>query len=226
MLTAVVHADEPMHHQAGPHTHSTATLSGSLESFWQSRYVSEGTDNLRGAGILSELLTVQWGRFHTDLWQGIGYDTNFAEFNGLAVVDFHLGTVEAYVSYNHKRFFNPDDFDNEIGAGLVYDALPAGLFLALDAYYSFGLDGTHVEFSVGAEHVWRRLTLRPILKLGANAGYLDNTEDGLRSLVPRLDVSSPLAPGVSLVAYGAYNLPLGRSAESFFWAGIGVKMEF
>lgn len=173
LLVTLSLADEPMHHQAGPHTHSHEAFSGSFESLWESRYVSEGTDNLNGAGILSELLTLQWNKyFHTDLWQGIGYNKDFAELNALGVFDFHFGAVEVYASYNHKRFFDSETHDNEIGAGLVYGELPAGMFLALDIYYSFQIEGAYMEASVGMEHEWRGLTFRPILAMGCNADYI------------------------------------------------------
>lgn len=225
-LVPAAMADEPMHHQAAPPAPHDHHFSASFESLWESRYVSEGTDNLDGAGILSELLTVRWGHFHTDVWQGIGYDTNFAELNVLGVFDFHLGPVDLYVSLNHKRFFHSDRHDNEIGGGMVYRELPAGCFAALDWYHSFEIEGSYAEASLGGEWDWRGVTFRPIVALGCNADYLPEADNGLNSLMPRLDVAVPLTDELKLIAYAAYNVPLNETAEGFFWGGVGVKATY
>lgn len=224
--TQFVMADDIMHQHAAPPPPPVREFSASLESLWESRYVTEGTDNLHGSGILSEFLTVRWGHFHTDVWQGIGYDTNFAELNVLGVFDFKAGPLNGYVSFNHKRFFHLDTHDNEIGAGMVYGKFPAHGFLAFDGYYSFEIEGFYGEVSAGAAWDWRGMTFRPAVALGCNAGYVPEGDDGLNTLMPRLDLSVPLTDELSLIAYAAYNVPLNDTADSFFWGGVGLKATF
>jgi hypothetical protein len=83
-----------------------------------------------------------------------------------------------------------------------------------------------VEASIGGEWEWRGLFLRPIVALGCNADYLPKSDDGLNSLMPRVDLSVPVTKDLSLIAYAAYNVPLNDTADAFFWGGLGLKATF
>jgi len=227
MAAASALAEEPdIHHPALSHAASDTPFSITIENLWASRYVTEGTDNLNGHGILSQLVTLRTRSFHVDIWQGTGFDTNYAELNVQAVVDFEVGGVDAYVSFNHKRFFHSDLHDNEVGAGFRYDKLPCDCFVAADWYHSFNAQGSYFEASFGTEKEWRGVKVIPAVAVTFNAGYLEDDARGLRSVMPRLDLSIPLTKSLRLAAYGGWNLPLSEDAEKFFWGGAGLKVEF
>lgn len=215
-----------------------ATTAGTVDIAvaWDSRYVSEGRDNLGGDALAGTTVDASCGNVGLGAWVAASPDTDYREFNVGAAYTVEWRDIEAYVSFTHLRFLSDDEDDNELGAGLAYTSLPAGLAIGLDAYHSFEADGTFLEASLGGEYQpcdW--LTLAPAAALGWNAGYVADGHDGANHFALSVEASVPLKDGLDLAATVAYTwaidsdpgrYPGDEALEDFRHTGIALRGAF
>lgn len=128
-------------------------LEVSVEAAWDSRYVSEGRDNLDKKGLAGTTVEAAFRGISLGVWYAAcpDSDSEYREFNASATYGVEWKSFEAYLSYTHLRFLADDEDDNELGAGIAYTALPANLALGLDGYYSFESEGSFFELLLGVE---------------------------------------------------------------------------
>ena len=205
---------------------------------WESRYVSEGRDNLAGDGLSSVFSDISLGNFTFAPWLAYGYDSEYTELNlnfiyGLKLTD----QLDIYGGYTHlqSRLEGGHTTDNEMFADLVY--MPTTLFDVLVNYYhSFEASGFFWEFALKREQMLNDqtvLTLRSIL--GVNEGYVPNGHNGLNHVQLRLNLAFYPVPCIEIMPYMAYNFAIDSEPEhftgditlrDFFWGGIGVVYHF
>lgn len=219
----------------------------SITPAWDSRYVSEGRDNLDGDslfGATTEIsyLGLPFGEIMVGTWYAWTPDSPaYSEFNAFAEYSFEIGEFGAYFGYNHLRFypeeqFHPDDnYDNEIGAGVSY-GLPLNIGIGADWYYSFDANGSFFELILEGEYeVCKRLTLVPSALLGFNAGYIAAGHDGANNVAVGLEAVVPVNDYIELAGYTAYNWAIDRDfpnypddeiLRDFFYGGVRVTISF
>lgn len=200
---------------------------------WDSRYVSEGRDNLAGDSLAGTTVDASFGGLCLGAWVAASPDADYREFNLGATYAVGWRDLEAYVSFTHLRFLSDEEDDNEVGAGLAYTALPVGLAIGLDAYHSFEAEGTFLEASIGGEYaVCDWLTLAPAAVLGWNEGYIADGHDGANHFALAMEASVPLKEDLDLAASVAYTwsidadpgrYPEDESLEDFLHAGIALR---
>lgn len=159
----------------------TATFanSGELDVGYDSRYISEGRNNLVAGGIT-------WVQLNHDLKNGLsllglyGAGKDYDELNLGIVYTQTYSDVEYYFSYTRLEFFEDNLHDNELGLGAGYSfstAIP--LRLAVDAVYSIEAHGMFVEFSLGSDlTVNEALVISPYIKAGLDVGYASDGKKG------------------------------------------------
>jgi hypothetical protein len=205
---------------------------------WESRYVSEGRDNLAGDGLTSVFSDVSLGNFTFAPWLAYGYESDYSELNlnlvyGLRPTD----QLEIYAGYTHlqTRLDGENTKDNEMFADLVY--MPTELFDVLVNYYlSFEARGSFWEFALEREQMLNDKTvLRLRSILGINEGYVSNGHNGLNHVQLRLNMAFYPVACIEIVPYVAYNFAIDSEPEryagdatlrDFFWGGIGVVYHF
>jgi hypothetical protein len=209
-----------------------------LHFLWESRYVSEGRDNLAGNGLSSVFSDISLGNFTFAPWLAYGYDSEYTELN-LNFIYGHKLTdqLDIYGGYTHlqTRLEGGNTKDNEIFADLIYT--PTTLFdVLVNYYYSFEASGSFWEFALKREQMLNDktvLTLRSIL--GINEGYVPNGHNGLNHAQLRLNLAYYPVPCIEIMPYVAYNFAIDREPErftgditlrDFFWGGIGVIYHF
>ena len=203
---------------------------------WESRYVSEGRDNLDGAGIQTTIIDIEYEFFELLLWNGWGYDSEYDELNIIPSLNYELNNIKIYLDYNHKQFFEDDESENEIGSGISYHGLPYDIFLGFDWYHSFEADGSFYEFSLGSiiEPV-QKVSLAPIFIFGINNNYISDGHDGANHISLQLNGQYEIAKQLNFHGYVRYNIEIDSDPNSFtgdellnnfFWSGIGFEVKF
>ena len=85
---------------------------------WDSRYVSEGRDNLDGRGLASVTSDLSIHNFTFAPWIAHGYDADYSELNLNAIYGTQLSEhVEVDAGYTHLQKHEPGDnaYDSEVG---------------------------------------------------------------------------------------------------------------
>ena len=207
-----------------------------IHGLWESRYVSEGRDNLDGGHLLSTFTEFSFGPLTFAPWFAWDPDSDYTELNLSLVAGTNLGDdFELYAGYTHLRFLNDNLHDNEIGTGLVYTGLD-WIDLGGDAYYSFDAEGTFFElFATHSIEITDRLSVKPYSILGFNAGYVADGHDGANNLIVGLEADWKLSRHLVLNAFTSYNWAIDRDAVNyaddeslgdFFWGGVGFRIDF
>ena len=173
-----------------------------IEIAWDSRYVTEGRDNLAGKGIAGATVEAAFRFLTVGAWFGANPQSavRYRELNGWLALEGAWGAFEGYVSYKHLRLLSDREHDNEMGVGLAYTALPLGLALGVEGYYSFDAGGSFYELVLGGEYqVLDWLMLAPSATMGINAGYIEDGHDGANHIALGLEATYPLAESVHAV---------------------------
>lgn len=207
-----------------------------LQVSWDSRYVTEGRDNLDNAGIQTTSINYEYGLFGMQIWNGWGYESGYDELNLIPSLNYHYKNVDLYFSFNHKRFIQDNDYDNEIGSGISYSGLPYNISLGFDWYHSFTYEGSFYELSLGSEfNPAESVTIEPIMTFGINGGYITDGHDGANHVNFKIDGKYEIADTVDVLGYIGYNIPINhdpaaypgdRLLKHFIWGGIGLEVRF
>ena len=203
---------------------------------WDSRYVSEGRDNLDGESLASATVEASLGGLRLGAWYAASPETDYRELNLGMAYTVESDDLETSIAFTHLRFLTDEEDDNEVGIGLVYAGLPVGLAIGLDAYHSFAAEGSFLEASIGGEYaVCDRLTLAPAAALGWNSGYIADGHDGANHFALSMVAAVPLRDGLGLAATVAYTWAVDADPErhpgdgalgDFLHVGIALRGAF
>lgn len=202
-----------------------------------SRYVSEGRDNLDGEGgvawanlvghvhavggsIFGEVLGMQAvDANYQEINLGLGYEREFGAF-----------TMVAAVSYLWFPQEKGDDDDIEFVLGGEW-ACDSGLGVAAEAVWSTEAEGWFGEVQLYYEaQICDRFTLKPSVILGLNQGYVSDEHDGVNHLAFQLEGAVALTEHLEASIHATYSEPLderpGESLRDLFWLGGAVSYSF
>ena len=219
-------------------THSHSDLEGHFHLGWESRYYSEGRDNLAGDSIFTSSAEFGFEHFSLGYWYAISPEQNYDEFQLSAAYTDHIGDFDYYFSFTHIELFNifpTRQFDNEIGFGISYGELPYDLSIAFDAYYSLAVSGYFAELSLEhSKEITDKLSITTTGILGLNQGYIPNGHDGLNHLALRAGLEYALSDSLSISTHLTYSAPLNRDPNApddqfltnFFHSGINLQWSF
>ncbi|MEM7145416.1 MAG: hypothetical protein AAF591_09785 [Verrucomicrobiota bacterium] len=207
-----------------------------IHSLWESRYVSEGRDNLDGGSLLSFFNEFSWGPFTFAPWYATGPGSDYDELNLSLIAGTSLGeNLELYAGYSHLRFPELNAYDNEIGAGLVYTGLEWA-DVGGKWYHSFATDGSFFEIiATRTFEFTEKFNLTPYSLLGFNAGYIPAGHDGANNLILGINASYIPFPRFEINSFAAYNWEIDSDPErfpedellrNFFWGGAGIRINF
>ncbi|MBT0585883.1 hypothetical protein [Alteromonas oceanisediminis] len=153
---------------------------------YQSRYVTEGRDNLGDGGIawmIAELPTLPY-----DAAENLTFTAEYGvatadsiDYDELIITAAYAGEVGQFsyrMGASRLEFLNDSVFDNELFVN-VSTALTHGIRTTLEAIYSTEQDGTFVLFSNERPFaVNRQFTVTPYIAIGFDYGYASKRYDG------------------------------------------------
>ncbi|MBT8119400.1 MAG: hypothetical protein KJN89_06740 [Gammaproteobacteria bacterium] len=200
---------------------------------WESRYVTEGRDNLSGESLLSLSSEFVIGEANFIPWYAYSPGANYSELN----LNFVYGVlptddVAVYLGYNHirARLSGERANDNEVSLALVHK-LVKHVGLAAEIYHSFEAGGSFLELSAKYNDALnKKLRYGMLAALGTNAGYVADGHTGLNHFQLRVNASYHPIIKAEFYSYLGYNVAINRDVvnysddetlSDFFWGGLG-----
>jgi len=205
---------------------------------WESRYVTEGRDNLSGDALYSASTEFEYRGMNIVPWIATAADSDYSEFNlnivyGLKPVD----KLELFIGYNHIQFSTSDidDHDNEISLGTAYLYRNQLQLLAI-IYHSFEANGAFSEVTLKKSfQIDDALIIDTSAILGINTGYVTDGHKGMNHGQLLANASYLVIDELEVYAYTGYNKAIDRDINrysgdellrDFFWAGAGLIYQF
>lgn len=212
---------------------SNEVLNFSINPSWDSRYVTEGADNLDSGGLFSIDLTLSNNAFSFGLWLAKGDSEDYKEINLYVEYVFLISDVEGYLNLTHLLFpeeANNEDQDNEIGFGLSYNPCQ-WLQPAVDYAWSSEQKSGYVEFSLISELLEdeSQYQITPYLLRSYDFGYVSKDYDGVNHTEVGLELSTLISANTTL-QLGLYHSWAGANLErddldDESWLNIGLSVE-
>ena len=228
-------AHEPEAQLPHERVHAHESVEGHLHTGWESRYSSEGRDNLDGDSIWASSFDLGWNHFIGGVWYGVSPDQNYDELQLTLGLTETVGDFEFYVAYTHLRFPFVDLHDNEVGIGGNWSGLPLELQVTADAYYSFDAEGSFWEVTLNRElRISDRLTLTGSGIFGVNQGYVLDGHNGANHFALRISAKYTITQSLAITAHTAYSWALGSDLNlsgddqliDFFHGGVSLQWSF
>ena len=213
----------------------TDRIEGQVYLGWESRYLSEGRDELDGDSLYVSSFELSWKNLVGGVWYGSSPDQNYDELELSLALTHSIGDFEFYVGYSHIRFPFENEHEDELATGLVWSGLSNGIELSADITYSFETDGFFLEFSAEREfEITDELSLSVAVPFAINQGFVDDGHEGANNIAIQLGLEYSLSDAVSLVAHTTYSWALDRDSTlpgddqliDFFHGGIGPQWSF
>ena len=197
----------------------------------ESKYISEGRDNLEDSALLSIEGTAEWQGATLGLWYATGESEAYDELNVFIEYGFELGIVDASLGYTRLEFLEDDGHDNEISVGIAINSL-AWLTPALDYVYSTEADAGFLEVSLRAEFKLCKEgpTFEFYVLEGFDFGYASDDYDGSNNVQAGIEFSAALTNRLSLVGSLAHSWALEDVKKEGLgdktWVSIGISSDF
>lgn len=205
---------------------------------WESRYITEGRDNLNGKGMISASTEFTYRNLSIVPWVADGIDTDYSEANLNLIYGMKLSDdLELYAGYNllHAREGGVSNTDGELSLDAAYFHAKRFQLLA-SVYHSFDANGTFAEFALKKGYrLNKRLSLSARAVVGINAGYVPDGHNGLNHAQLRANATFQPLHNMDIYAYAGYNKPINRDENrypgdallrDFFWGGAGMTYRF
>lgn len=125
-------------------------IQGDLQTQWQSRYVTEGRDNLPGSSLFSVNAGLSAEDLSAGVWQAWEEGGPYRENNLYPEYAPLLGDWRPYANVTYLQFHPDDPDDVEVGAG-VSRPLNRIVSVALDGTWSRRAEGSFYGLSLIAE---------------------------------------------------------------------------
>ena len=220
------HPSHPTHHDLSEE-HSSDLF---VRTMWDSKYVSEGRDNLGEGGLGSA--SVGWtytsdhnGELIFGGWYAEGTSVDYTELNLGVAYGWSLEKLDIAVGYTWLDYAETDASDNEFaieaGTSLFDDYDVGAVFI-----YSDEAGGAFFEFVVSKSFEEGLATWTPYLLLGINDGFVATEHEGLNNLQMGVEVSASISEHFELSGYLAYTIGLDENAgdtlDDLFWVGVSL----
>jgi len=128
---------------------------------WESRYVSEGRDNLDGSSIVSTTSQFKLRNFYIIPWLGYNHNKDFLAIDLTVLYEISLTSeITGVVGYNHiyERLQGESNNDDEINIDLSYQWLE-NVELTTSLYHSFLTKGAFIEAAANTEFTFNHSQL-------------------------------------------------------------------
>lgn len=183
---------------------------GSAQALWESRYLSEGRDNLAGESLASVCIEGGVDNLSASLWLAQSPDSGYREEQLGVAHSWEWGRLDWEVSAN--LIWLPDgERDQEVGLRLVY---PAGEHLEVhwQIYHSMQAHGFYHLAEVVSPG-WEAGGLELDMKLGSgfNGGYVADGHRGLDHLSAAVEACFALNATWRIVGNLLFASAVGRN---------------
>ena len=196
---------------------------------YDSKYVSQGRDNLGDGGMPSVEVAAEFeSGFTGGIWYADADDVNYDETNYFVEYGFVAGSLEMYVGYTHLAF-NEGPSDDEVGFGITSTELP--IDIAADFVYSEEANGPFVELSVAKPYELNStFSVSPYFMVALDYGYASEAHDGENSYQFGVDIELILFDSFGLSGHIAHSME-GKDVEldvggDQTWVSVALNYRF
>ena len=206
-------------------------LEWSAGAAWDTRYVSEGRNNLPEGGLLTAEAGVGLSGVSLTAAYSFGDKEKYQEVNVSIEYGYEVSGLDLYGGYTRLEFPEDSTNDNEIGAGASF-ALPIGPAAAIDWVYSTEAKGSFVELTLSFEKglPGGLVTVTPYILQGLDFSYATPDNDGLNNFQAGIEASVSVSDKVSVVGHIAHSWAQKDVEEDGLggvsWGGLGIAVEF
>jgi hypothetical protein len=171
-----------------------------LSALWESKYVSEGRNNLENGGIFSLEAVMEWNGLLAGVWYAVGDDETYQEVNFFVEYGFGIGPLDLSAGYARLEFLEDHEDDNEFAAGAALNNIPY-IIPAVDYTYSTEAEGGFLEVSLRSELPFfeERLIVEPYLMQAFDFGLATDDHDGVNNFQVGIGASLSLTDHLDLV---------------------------
>ncbi|MCH1919678.1 hypothetical protein L9G15_09555 [Shewanella sp. A3A] len=150
---------------------------------WESKYISEGRNNLPSGGVIWSGIDYQNGSVLLFERQGVASSENYVEFNGGIGYQLQFDDWQLIGSYTRLEFFGDERcYDNELAAALEYQAWQ-WLTPSLVYTHATAANGGFLEFTLAGHWPLNdSLELSPYVTQGWDFGFATADYDGRNNL--------------------------------------------
>lgn len=174
-----------------------------------SKYVSEGRDNLRKGGAAWFGATHNFGNALTgSVLYGVATDSDvdYDELNLTLQKGWKIGELNGYAYFNRLEYFEGNAHDNEFGLGLNHSILD-GINTNAEFVYNTATDGRFLSLNVSkAVYQNGQHTLTPHAQIGFDDGYASNNHTGYNHTAVGLTYKYQLNTNLAVSLFAEHNL--------------------
>ena len=183
-------------------------LTANIDLGWDSKYVSQGRNNLAKGGIYWMNTSIQYGNLTTYALVGRGDSQAYTEWNiGLEYALDLSEHLEANLGYQRIEGYSSSRCqDNELFAELAYTAKP-WLVPSVSYVYSTEAAGYFVELSLHSYwQVTEQFTLSPYVTQGVDFKYRTEEHNGRNHLQFGLEASYNLTENMNISGHISHSI--------------------
>ncbi|MGB0259229.1 MAG: hypothetical protein ACPGES_11310 [Coraliomargarita sp.] len=198
---------------------------------WESRYVSEGREDLEDGGLFSSELVAAYDGFEFSAWAGLADSEHYQELQLTAAYVFDYRGFEFAAGYTHLEFEPGSDDDDEVFAEISTELFEM-FVIGLSCVYYFEAKGSFYELVLGYPLTFldEKLLVEPYALAGFDFDYRTEDYDGHNHLQFGIDCEYVLTDRLSLVGYVAHSFAgpdIDREGlGDVSWFGLGVVASF
>ncbi|MEA3500671.1 MAG: hypothetical protein U9R41_06630 [Candidatus Marinimicrobia bacterium] len=205
-------------------------LSVSINTSWNSKYFSEGRNNLNDGGMFVIGSNFGLNGFSIGSWLGIGDTEDYQELQMFIQYGKKISNFDLYIQYQRLRFFKSKKNDNELGVGIAYSKYPL-LLPSIDYVYSTESEGAYLYCTVKSNiNITENFSFSPYLLEGIDLGYASQKYDGFNNFQIGIEAIFSLTNKINLnssIAYSWAQEDVNRTnGKDQFWGNVGVSFEF
>ncbi|MGH1366452.1 MAG: hypothetical protein ACRBF0_23020 [Calditrichia bacterium] len=203
----------------------------SIASKWESKYVSEGRNNLPDGGLATLEAAAAWINIALSTWIVTGTRENYQELQFTTEYSNAISNIEFYTAFTRLQFPADDASDNELSAGLAFAGLP-DITPAIDYVFSTGASGGFLEISLSSEQPMLEgmLTATPYILQAFDFGYASESFNGYNNFQLGLEVAMPFNETFGLAGSVAHSIAMDdvekENLGNVSWFTIGLTGSF
>ncbi|GEK54530.1 hypothetical protein PES01_13750 [Pseudoalteromonas espejiana] len=209
-----------------------------IHPLWESRYVSQGRDNLNTDGIASIAAEFNYENLAFIPWHATGVSSGYNELNLNVIYAANLTErLTLYSGFNHIKT-NEEGVksnNNELSLDFEYYFTSDTQALA-SMYHALQAHGTFIELAIKKDYlIAESLMFALTTGVGFNHGYINDGHNGANNIKITANLTYQLLDKLSVQSYVSYSAAINKneadyagdeSLHSFFWAGIGLNYQY
>ncbi len=208
-----------------------------LHALLESRYITEGRDNLQGHSLISASTELSISNLTFAPWLAHSPQHDYEELNLNFIYGIKLSSnIELYATYSYLHAWegSVDEGDNELGFELAF-AVDDLVNISAGWVHSTTADGNYFEVALRQDHtIDSGLTLNGGVIIGINQGYIIDGHTGVDHALLRIGLAFHPWEQLELVAYISHSHAINEdpqnagdsSLRNYNMGGVGLTYRF